>query len=178
MTAPTTPTGSRLIVATVPSGDGATWPYSLSAASACHRMQDAVSGTSSPTVSVIGLPASIVSIRPISRPFASIRSAQRMRIRFRSPGLRRDQRPSSNGYTRRGDRGVDVGRPALRDLGDWPAGRRVLRDVAAPGDGLAEFAADERLGPQPQPTDLGRGLVPRRDQRVGHRGLRSGDGRR
>jgi hypothetical protein len=59
-------------------------------------MHEAVSGTSSPTVSVIGLPASIVSISPISRPFASIRSAQRLRIRFRSPGLSRDQRPSSN----------------------------------------------------------------------------------
>ena len=46
----------------MPSGDGATWPYSLSMASACQRMQLAVSGMSNPTVSVIGLPASIVSM--------------------------------------------------------------------------------------------------------------------
>ena len=64
-------------------------------ASACHRMQAAVSGMSRPTVSVIGLPASMVSMIPSSRPLASISSAQRTRIRLRSPGLRRDQRPSS-----------------------------------------------------------------------------------
>ena len=79
----------------VPSGEGATWPYSLSAASACQRMQAAVSGMSSPTVSVMGLPASMVSIRPSSRAFVSMRFAQSMRIRFRAPGSRRDQRPSS-----------------------------------------------------------------------------------
>ena len=83
------------MVATVPSGDGATCPYSLSAASACQRMQAAVSGMSRPTVSVMGLPASMVSIRPSSRAFASIRSAQAIRIRLRAPGSRRDQRPSS-----------------------------------------------------------------------------------
>ncbi len=83
------------MVATVPSGDGATWPYSLSMASACQRMQAAVSGMSSPTVSVIGLPASMVSISPSSRALPSIRSAHACSTRFRAPGSIRDQTPRS-----------------------------------------------------------------------------------
>ena len=171
MTAPTTPTGSRVIVAIVPSGEGATWPYSLSMASACHRMQAAVSGMSRPTVSVIGLPASMVSMIPSSRPLASIsvRPADQDPLAVARAQAR--PAPVVGRSPRRRDREVHVGRPALRDLGDRPSGRRVLGHEPPAALRIAEVAVDEQLRPEAEAVDLGPRLVDRGDQGVGHGGL-------
>ncbi len=173
MTAPTTPHGSRVIVATVPSGEGATWPYSLSAASACQRMQAAVSGMSSPTVSVMGLPASMVSIRPSSRALRldQVRPVDEDPL----PGARVQARPATiiGRLARDGDRDVDIGRAALGDLGDRLAGGRVLGDEAAAVRGIAERAVDEHPGPKVEAVDVGPRLFDGRDERLGHGSLQT-----
>ena len=170
-TAPTTPTGSRMIVATVPRAAGATWPYSLSIASACQRMHAAVSGMSRPTVSVIGLPASMVSISPSSRAFASIRSAQASRTRLRSRGPSAPTRRRSAARTGSRDGRVHVGCAALGDVGDRLPGRRVLGHESASVVRWPEVAIDEQIRAQAQAGELARGLFPIGDQRVGHRGV-------
>ena len=93
--APTTPRGSRTIMATLPGPVGATFSYSLSIASACQRKQCTVSGTSMVRQSVIGLPASRQSSRASSPRFFSSRSAKWSRTCFRSAGERLAQTPFS-----------------------------------------------------------------------------------
>ena len=72
-----------------------------------------------------------------------------------------------------GDRDVDVGRAALRDLGDRPAGGRVLGHVASAAHGVAERAVDEHPRPEVQAVDVGPRFLDRRDERLGHGSLRT-----
>ncbi len=85
-TAPTTPMGTRCTRASTLGAVGATESYSLSMASACQRMQMAVSGRSDVMLTPTGLPASRQSIRDSSGVCASMRSANLTRIFLRSAG--------------------------------------------------------------------------------------------
>ena len=102
-------------------------------ASACQRMQAAVSGMSRPTVSVIGLPASMRLDDPQLAPVG----LDQVRPADAGPACDRPGSGATSARRRRlargGDREVHVGRSALRDLRDRPAGRRVLgREPPAP----------------------------------------------
>src|SRR4029079_2431075 len=76
----------------------------------------------------------------------------------------------------RRDRRVDVRRPALGDLGDRLAGRRVLGREPTPIARRAEVAVDEEIGPETEPRELDRVLLAVGDERVGHIGGPSGAG--
>jgi hypothetical protein len=95
MTAPTTPTGSRTIIASASRPVGVMSSLSLSMASACQRIVLAVSGMSMARVSAIGLPASRLSICASSSVCASIASATANRTRLRSAGAIVDHGPCS-----------------------------------------------------------------------------------
>ena len=95
VTAPTTPSGSLVMVAIKLSPVGATSSYNLSIASAYHLVQ-LMHAAISPVALVIGFPIFIVSRRPSSRIFFFIRSAKLNSIFFLFEGAIRDQDPFSN----------------------------------------------------------------------------------
>ena len=94
--APTTPTGSRFINASVSLPVGAISPYTLSIHSAVQRKQSMESGTSIDTISLMGLPISSVSIKANSSRCCSSRSASFSKICFRSLGAACDHAPLLN----------------------------------------------------------------------------------
>ncbi|MNQ68687.1 hypothetical protein D3C85_832500 [compost metagenome] len=130
-TAPTTPTGSRLIMPMLLGLDGDRVSYSLSPASACQRMVLAVSGMSMPKHSPTGLPASSDSSTASSRRLASIRSAKRIITALRSAGANLDQTPASKAARAACTAAsMSSASQAATSVSTWPvAGLRVLKVV-------------------------------------------------
>ena len=95
-TAPTTPTGSRTMIAMASSPTGADLSYTLSINSACHLMVSMASGRSIESQSRMGLPDSMLSITASSRRLRVISLHSRMRTSLRSAGANFAHRPSSN----------------------------------------------------------------------------------
>ena len=119
-------------------------------ASACQRMQAAVSGMSSPTVSVIGLPASIVSMSPSSRALRLDQVGPRLQdTRFRAAGIhpRPDaavERPTGRPPR---PRPRPRRRPSATSVIGWPvAGFSVAN--RRPSRARPEVTVDEEVGPE------------------------------
>ena len=94
VTAPTTPSGSLVMVAIILSLVGATSSYNLSIASAYHLVQF-IHAAISPVALVIGLPIFKVSNSPSSKMFFFIRSAKLKSIFFLLEGAILDHEPFS-----------------------------------------------------------------------------------
>ena len=149
MTAPTTPTGSRTIIARASLPVGVTSSLSLSMASACQRMVAAVSG-----MSMVRQSLDAACRRRGSRCGPAPRRWRRWRRRRRTARACARRGPwstrgrGSTAARAAADGRVDVGGIALRDLGERLTGGRVLRREPPPVGGVDEATIDEQAGAQ------------------------------
>ena len=117
-------------------------PSRQRAAPAKKRSWSAITGISSSTTALRGLPASAASRSAISSPRSSIRSAIRSSARARSSGGIVAQLPSNASFAA-ATAAVDIGFGRERRLGDRLAGGRVDHLLGRPLDRVDRLAADE-----------------------------------